>query len=86
MFGTDNFDTPDNLVSGITSIANKYSPENALNIIFTGTLVHLKHYCREPRVNSAMLENSLCHYIDESNTLVNKVRINLINSILTDII
>jgi hypothetical protein len=86
LYGTENFDTADNFVSEITTIASKYSAETALNIIFAGTLVHLKDYCKEPRVNSPMLENRLCHYMDESNTLVNKERINLLKSMLTDII
>jgi|TARA_B110000240_G_scaffold185454_1_gene221066 hypothetical protein len=68
------------------NVVQKYSSETALNIIFAGTLVHLKHYGKEPRVNSPMQENRLFHYMDESNMIVNKERINLLKSMLMDII
>ena len=64
--GTDNFHTPDNLINEITSIARKYSIETALNTPFAGTLVPLKHYGKEPRVNSVMLEIRRDKYMDES--------------------
>ena len=84
--GTDNFHTPDNLINEITSITSKYSIETALNTPFAGTLVPLKHYGKEPRVNSVMLEIRRDQYMDESNMVVNNKSINLLKSMLTDII
>ena len=84
--GIDNFHTPDNLINEITSIASKYSIETALNTPFAGTLVPLKHYGKEPRVNSVMLEIRRDQYMDESNMVVDSERINLIKSVLTEII
>ena len=84
--GIDNFHTPDNLVSEITSIASKYKLDTTLNTPFAGTLVPLKHYGKEPRVNSVMLEIRRDQYIDESNMVVDSERINLIKSVLTEII
>ena len=84
--GTDNFHTPDNLVSEITSIASKYKLDTTLNTPFAGTLVPLKHYGKEPRVNSVMLEIRRDQYMDESNMVVNNKSINLLKSMLTDII
>ena len=84
--GTDNFHTPDNLINEITSIASKYSIETALNTPFAGTLVPLKHYGKEPRVNSVMLEIRRDQYMDESNMVVDSERINLLKSMLTEII
>ena len=84
--GTDNFHTPDNLINEITSIASKYSIETALNTPFAGTLVPLKHYGKEPKVNSVMLEIRRDQYMDESNMVVYSERINLLKSMLTDII
>ena len=84
--GTDNFHTPDNLVSEITSIASKHNLDTALNTPFAGTLVPLKHYGKEPRVNSVMLEIRRDQYMDESNMVVNNKSINLLKSMLTDII
>jgi hypothetical protein len=43
-------------VSEITSISSKYKLDTALNTPFAGTLVPLKHFGKEPRVNSVMLE------------------------------
>ena len=82
----NNFHTPYNLINGITSIASKYSIETALNTPFAGTLVPLKHYGKEPRVNSLMLEIRWDQYKDESNMIVDSERINLLKSMLTDII
>ena len=84
--GTDNFHTPNNLVSEITSIASKYSLETALNTPFAGTLVPLKHFGKEPRVNSVMLEIRRDQYMDESKIVFDVERINLIKSVLTEII
>jgi N-formylglutamate amidohydrolase len=84
--GTDNFHTPDNLVSEITSIASKYKLDTTLNTPFAGTLVPLKHYGKEPRVNSVMLEIRRDQYMDESNMVVDSGRINLLKSMLTEII
>jgi N-formylglutamate amidohydrolase len=84
--GTDNFHTPDNLVSEITSIASKYKLDVTLNTPFAGTLVPLKHYGKEPRVNSVMLEIRRDQYMDESSMVVDNERINLLKSMLTDIV
>jgi len=62
--GTDNYHTPDKLVNEIITIASKYSIETALNSPFAGTLVPLKHFGKEPRVNSVMLEIRRDQYID----------------------
>ena len=53
---TENYHAPDKLVNEIISIASMYSIETALNSPFAGTLVPLKHFGKEPRVNSEMLE------------------------------
>jgi N-formylglutamate deformylase len=84
--GTDNFHTPDNLVSEITSIASKHNLDVALNTPFAGTLVPLKHYGKEPRVNSVMLEIRRDQYMDESNMVVDNESINLLQSMLAEII
>ncbi len=84
--GTDNFHTPDNLINEITSIAKKHKIETALNTPFAGTLVPLKHYGKEPRVNSVMLEIRRDQYMDESKIINDFERINLIKSMLTEII
>ena len=84
--GTDNFHTSDNLVSEITSIASRYKLYTALNTPFAGTLVPLKHFAKEPRVNSVMLEIRRDQYMDESNMVVDSERINLLKSMLTEII
>jgi hypothetical protein len=46
----------------------------------------LKHYGKEPRVNSLMLKIRRDQYMDESNMIVDSERINLLKSMLTDII
>ena len=74
------------ILNEITSIASKYSIETALNTPFAGTLVPLKHYGKEPRVNSVMLEIRRDQYMDESNMVVDSGRINLLKSMLTEII
>ena len=84
--GTDNFLTPDNLVSEITSIASKHNLDVALNTPFAWTLVPLKHYGKEPRVNSVMLEIRRDQYMDESNMVVDNESINLLQSMLAEII
>ena len=84
--GTNNFHTPDNLVSEITSITSKYKLYTALNTPFAGTLVPLKHFAKEPRVNSVMLEIRRDQYIDEEKIVIDRERINLIKSMLTEII
>ena len=84
--GTDNFHTPDNLVSEITSIASKHKLDVALDTPFAGTLVPLKHYGKEPKVNSVMLEIRRDQYMDESSMVVDNERINLLKSMLTDIV
>ena len=76
----------DNLVNEITSIASTYSIETAVNTPFAGTLVPLKHFSKEPRVNSVMLEIRRDQYMDESSMVVDNERINLIKSILIEII
>ena len=84
--GTDNYHTPDKLVNEIISIASKYSIETALNSPFAGTLVPLKHFGKEPRVNSVMLEIRRDQYMDESKMVRDSERINLIKSMLIEII
>ncbi len=84
--GTDNFHTPDNLVSLITTTASKYKLDTALNTPFAGTLVPLKHFAKEPRVNSVMLEIRRDQYMDESRMVVDIKRINLLKSMLSEII
>ena len=84
--GTDNLHTPDNLVRDITSISSKYKLDVALNTPFAGTLVPLKHYGKEPRVNSVMLEIRRDQYMDESSMVVDNERINLLKSMLIEII
>ena len=84
--GINDSHTIDNLVSEITTIASKYSIETALNTPFAGSLVPLKHYGKEPRVNSVMLEIRRDQYMDESKMEVDSERINLIKSMLTEII
>ena len=64
--GTDNFHTPDNIVNEIISIATKYSIETTLNSPFAGTLDPLKHFGKEPRVNSVMLEIRRDQFLDGS--------------------
>ena len=84
--GTDDFHTPDDLVSKITAIVSNYSIGTALNTPFAGTLVPLKHYGKEPRVNSVMLEIRRDQYMDESNMIVDNESINLLKSMLAEII
>jgi N-formylglutamate deformylase len=84
--GTDNFHTPDNLVNEITSTTSKYKLDTALNTPFAGTLVPLKHFGKEPRVNSVMFEIRRDQYMDESKMVRDGERINLLKSMLIDII
>ena len=53
---------------------------------FAGTLVPLKHYGKEPRVNSVMIEIRRDQYMDESSLVVDNERINLLKSMLKDIV
>ena len=73
-------------MSEIISIAKKHKIETAINTPFAGTLVPLKHYGKEPRVNSVMLEIRRDQYMDESSMVVDNERINLLKSMLTDIV
>ena len=73
-------------MSEITSIASKHNLDVALNTPFAGTIVPLKHYGKEPRVNSVMLEIRRDQYMDESNMIVDNESINLLKSMLTEII
>ena len=75
-----------NLVNEIISIAKKHKIETALNTPFAGTLVPLKHYGKVPRVNSVMLEIRRDQYMDESNMVLDSERMNLLKSMLTEII
>jgi N-formylglutamate deformylase len=83
--GTDSFHTPDNLVNKIISIAKKYKIETALNAPFSGTLVPLKHFRNEPRVNSVMLEIRRDQYMDESTLKVKKERINVLTKMIREV-
>ena len=83
---TENYHAPDKLVNEIISIASKYSIKTALNSPFAGTLVPLKHFGKEPRVNSVMLEIRRDQYMDESKMVRDSERINLIKSMLIEII
>ena len=60
--------------------------ETALNTPFAGTLVPLKHFGKEPRVHSVMLEIRRDQYMDESKMVGDCERINLIKSMLIEII
>jgi N-formylglutamate amidohydrolase len=54
--GTDPFHTPEELVATVERLAAAAGFETLRNSPFSGTLVPLKHYRKEPRVQSIMLE------------------------------
>ena len=67
--GTDSFHTPaalrDAFVSGFSSEGLRV----AVDTPFSGALVPARHYRREPRVQSVMVEVNRCLYLDEATGL-----------------
>jgi len=54
--GTDEGHTPRDLINLVTEIAEEHGYQTAINTPFAGTLVPLKHYRHDTRVESVMLE------------------------------
>ena len=71
---------------GITIFWTHYSCWIFLNSGLEFNHCCLKHFGKEPSVNSVMLEIRRDQYMDESNMVVDSERINLLKSMLTEII
>jgi N-formylglutamate amidohydrolase len=80
--GTDSFHTPTRLIDDIMTAAGRLKIETALNTPFSGTLVPLKHYGKDQRVSSVMLEIRRDLYMDESAAILNTEKIKRIKSLL----
>lgn len=63
--GTDDYHTPEKLTKRARDYLTKCGYEVAINIPFSGTIVPLSRYRRDPRVQSIMIEVRRDLYIDE---------------------
>ncbi len=63
--GTDSYHTPGRLAAEAAAIFEKAGFRVALNRPFSGTIVPMKHYRREPAVSSIMIELNRGLYMDE---------------------
>ena len=80
--GTDSFHTPNRLIDDILAVADRLQLETAFNTPFAGTLVPLKHFGKDQRVSSVMLEIRRDLYMDESTAILNTENIKRIRNLL----
>ncbi len=79
---TDDFHTPEELVAKIEKILESCGYSTARDQLFSGTIVPMKHYRKEHRVQSLMIEINRWRYLGEdysvdserTKTLVNVLR------------
>src|SRR5690606_8693846 len=62
--GTDKFHTPSGMGESIVSRFNRF--DIRLNSPYSGTIVPMKHYMKDPRVSSVMIEINRSMYMKES--------------------
>ena len=67
--GTDDFHTPEILVSGVEKRLEVMGFEVARNEPFAGTLVPLEYFKKEPRVTSLMIELNRSLYLNHDFSL-----------------
>ena len=63
--GTDDFHTAEKLVGGVESELQRLGYSSARNAPFNGTIVPLKHYRKDQRVQSLMIEINRKLYVKE---------------------
>ena len=63
--GTDDFHTAEKLVGGVESELQRLGYSTARNEPFSGTIVPLKHYRKDQRVQSLMIEINRKLYVKE---------------------
>jgi len=68
--GTDPFHTPPALIASVAAALAHGPGSLALDTPFAGTYVPLRHYQRDDRVQSVMIELRRDQYLDEPSTLV----------------
>ena len=64
--GTDDFHTPSDLIEDLRSYFEEQELTVAINAPFSGTMVPLKHYRKDERVISVMIEINRKLYLDEA--------------------
>ncbi len=63
--GTDDFHTPEELVARVEKILESCGYSTAWNQPFSGTIVPMKHYNKDQRVQSLMIEINRWLYLGE---------------------
>ncbi len=63
--GTDDFHTPEELVGRDEKILERCGHSTARNQLFSGTIVPIKHYFKDQRVQSPMIEINRWLYLVE---------------------
>ena len=63
--GTDDFHTPEELVARVEKILESCGYSTARNQPFSGTIVPMKHYRKDHRVQSLMIEINRWLYLEE---------------------
>ena len=88
--GTDDFHTPEELVERVEKILESCGYSTARDQPFSGTIVPMKHYCKDQRVQSLMIEINRWLYLgvdysvdsERTKTLVSVLR--LVGEVLED--
>lgn len=70
--GTDSFHTPPWLIDAAVAAFQEFGLAVSINRPFSGTLLPMKHFHREPRVSSLMLELNRSLYLDEASGVRNQ--------------
>ena len=62
---TDDFHTPEKLVEKVEKELESCGYSTARDQSFSGTIVPMKHYCKDQRVQSLMIETNHWLYLEE---------------------
>ena len=62
---TDDFHTPEKLVEWVEKELESCGYSTARDQSFSGTIVPMKHYCKDQRVQSLMIETNHWLYLEE---------------------
>ena len=82
--GTDGFHTPEELVANVEKIFESCGFSTARDQPFSGTIVPMKHYRKDKRVQSLMIEINRWLYLGEDYS-VDSERVGALNEILRQI-